>query len=84
MTVTDLFNEETANQLIADVEEGTAEIMKDPNAKAEGMVRIGRSKGVIYFKIKWGSVCLHYLITDHEIMITIINDTCILYSVYQR
>eukprot|EP00057_Strongylocentrotus_purpuratus_P020207 XP_011674681.1 PREDICTED: sphingosine-1-phosphate lyase 1 [Strongylocentrotus purpuratus] len=40
VTVTDLFNKETANQLIADVEEGTAEIMKDPNAKAEGMAAI--------------------------------------------
>ncbi|XP_030835122.1 sphingosine-1-phosphate lyase 1 isoform X1 [Strongylocentrotus purpuratus] len=40
VTVTDLFNKETANQLIADVEEGTAQIMKDPNAKAEGMAAI--------------------------------------------
>ena len=58
MTVTDLFIEETANQLIADVEEGTAEIMKDPNAKAEGMVRIGRSKRGHLFQGKMGGVYL--------------------------
>lgn len=72
MTVTDLFNEETANHLIADVEEGTAEIMKDPNAKAEGMVRIWRSKRGHLFQGEMGgvSVFIHYLIADHEIMIT--------------
>ncbi|XP_041485178.1 sphingosine-1-phosphate lyase 1-like [Lytechinus variegatus] len=40
MTVTDLLSKDTADQLVADVKECTAEIMKDPNAKAQGMAAI--------------------------------------------
>ncbi|XP_071496623.1 sphingosine-1-phosphate lyase 1-like [Diadema antillarum] len=40
LVVTDLLQQHTARQLLSDVEECTAEIMKDPLAKAEGMAAI--------------------------------------------